>query len=282
MREDAGCTRAAVAALAGVDPSADHETRGAGHRPDARDVRARSRRRSAPTSRRRCTPTPGRAFGIATRSARPRSCWRRFTRAGARRPRWPSADRSAAGSMSPFTTRRPGWWWPRRSSRCSAGSSSCSGGARRRPKPCHPRQLGPRGPRRAGRRSPGSSSCARRAPTGRWPATPGGCWRPPTRRIREMRSTRSPERRPGPARRCSGCDSRGMAPAPCSRGGRDATAPGGGRPGGAARVSSSVSSPLGTKATRQEVASTSASASANGSRLADVKPATLIRPLPTT
>ena len=34
--------------------------------------------------------------------------------------------------------------------------------------------------------------------------------------------------------------------------------------------------------TPQEVASTAASASANGSRFADVKPATLIRPLPTT
>ena len=133
-----------------------HEDRVPGHRPDARDLRAR---RGGPWRQPRDEGVPGHRAeraGSPPGPHRPSACSRHSTRAGVRRPRRPSAGQSAAGSMSPFTTQRPRWWWPRRSSRSSAGSSSCSAGARRRPRPCRPRRRGPRGRRRADRRSPGS------------------------------------------------------------------------------------------------------------------------------
>ena len=157
MRDDAGCTQAAIAALAGVDPSliTRLETRDI-RPPRSRPTRA-SRRPLAPASRRGCTPTAGPSVRDR-HQVRATECLLgvRSTRAGARHPKRPSAARSAAGWMSPFTTRRQRWWWRPRSSCSSAGSSSCSAGARRRPRRCRPRLPGLRGQRRAGRRSPGS------------------------------------------------------------------------------------------------------------------------------
>ena len=114
------------------------------------------------------------------------------------------------------------------------------------------RSVADAGPARAGPRFRGCSSCARHERTGRSRLTRVGSCAMPIRRIRATRSSRSGGRLAGlgPALLWARLDDR-----PC----RD----------------------LERRLTQLE-ASTAPRASANGSRLAAVKPATLIRPRPTT
>ena len=202
MREDAGCTRAAIARARGRGSVPDHEARGPGHRPDARDVCAgrggpRGRPHGAGVPRHRAERS-----AIATRSAMAECLL------GVAPPALAGDARGGRPAPGPRLGRcrpsRPGG-----SARgghgdrvaTSAGSSSCSGGARRRPRRCRPRLL-------ALVVSDGRPAISRLLVV-RWTRTNREVARdarqaagePPTRQTREMRSTRSRERRawPGPA-----------------------------------------------------------------------------------
>ena len=85
-----------------------------------------------------------------------------------RRPQF--GGRRAAGSTSPFTTRRPNWSLRPRSNRYSAGSSSWSAGRARKPTRCHRGMAGHDCPDRPQSRS--CSSSGARGRTSRWFAPP--------------------------------------------------------------------------------------------------------------
>ena len=128
---------------------------------------------------------------------------------------------------------------------------AAGGGGRARVRAAQARAADPL-ERPEGRRDRGGLAAAGRAldtPQPAWRSRRrGGCCARPTRPTRAMRSRRSPGPRPGPGPRSSGRGSTAAGPTSSPRT-RRATAP---------------------------------SASANGSRFDEVKPATLIRPWPTT
>ena len=289
MREDAGITRVAAGAARRRTPVVDHEDRGWRHAADARDVRAAGRgtrrgpRGAAVPDDRSVGPRP-------PPGAHGRGCARgRSTRAGGRRPRSQCDGPRAAGSTSSSTSRPRRPWSRPSSSRGCTGSSSSFGGVARRPTSL-----------------PSASAWgewvdvrpaldlapADRPLDAREPGCCPGCAPAAPRRLpsRSARRARGAHRYGGMARLLAamGSDRRGSGgaarPALTPRRARDASA-GPRLPPPADRATRdrgrtpvvAVAAPA-----SQDEARTAPRASAKGSRFAGVKPATLIRPWPTT
>ena len=260
LREDAGASRAAVAGLAGIHPSVVSRIEAGVIDPTLEtyariaaalgaDFAARLYPQSGPAIRDRHQV---RMAELVLASAHPR--WHGTPEVAVRRPvrGWidlalhdPVARTLVAAELESGLRRIEQLvrWSSEKANALT--SSSDVAGMEREPGPS--------------RRSRACSSCAGPARTAMSRPPPGASCARPTRRIPAMPSRPSPAPRRGPVRPSCGQGSTRGRPA-SSMDGRGDEAPG----------------------VCYDEAITAARASANGSRLAEVNPATLIRPLPTT